>query len=1259
MASTQLKTPVQSHPLSPEEVPSTRGSRRGRGSQIGSSDGKAKGNYFALKEQLEQDSSRLSTPPTRSSNWDGSVRGYSKLQNAGSQLGSPSIHRTDASGDVFGAPSSLDAAHLSVFGSPNNSLFGSPRGEGIPTPQFLVTDERDTTSLTNTNVLSMKWHDLSDEGMVSAVSNITQSENRGSDIQTYQSALRTMSSAYHNLCRAHLELEEKRRVLAERETARKSRAEELLKEIQPSDRDIAKRVLQSLFTDDDEEGHHVQRKQSSVSLADSLLEALDDGVPAPRIATDIEPLTPMPEEDDNTSTKDTPIVSPEGYFSAKKATTSAPAIAEVQDSSRSSSIQPSSSTTSLSTKSLPNPNRNPIGDWMGTLWGKGKSRSRLPVDFDKDSPSPGPSSPDSTTDPLTVKPPRQHRKSGKSVFGTLGISILNPTIPALNDTKTQTLLPPEPSTTITSDDTTSVRSIRSYQTNVPSLSGAASLVSSPIQPSFIPPSLAAPLITTTLEDSSVLSIPSTNPASINEDPPRIRTQGSSLRAITNAARVMTADPNSILVDTGSDISPLIAGLAVELVKNTRDMGVTFHDRPKDRKDPVPPRMTDVDKSGPTVELAPGSGTDAASALNRTLTREVESKRKKTNRKGPSFIPPALNSPFLSSLLGQQQRKPSSSVDRQPSSQDGSSKTAANAPVPAGGPPKQSVPLESIIPATSKPPTQYLSRTYTPITAKDFRFQIPLPNSASRFTIYHDDQDQRPLTDRFGFMYDVSQYDVLLLLRAKECGNSAPACLTGVKIADREENNTWPDDDDASDESAKPTMEIVKDRVCSCNGELDAPMLSPPGFGEGETDSPVPDTRSIISSKSMSSSKSGKRASTILSSAAVSSSLATSRSSILSVTADTPRHACAKTVRKLLDQLTEIHDQQQASQRKEWDAFVRQREKTKVAKSSVAGTINAAASSYSAGAAVKILGLGTAIEQDELSHTDGLIGFPQLGVNTNARKEFDRLLRSGIPLVYRAKIWMECSGALDMKEPGLFQDLLAEAEGPDSVVSEIEKDVGRTMPLNVFFGGDGRGVEKLRRVLTAYSRRNPAVGYCQGMNLITSTLLLVHADEEDAFWMLAAIVERSLPEDFFSPSLLPSRACPLALLDYVQEYLPKLHQHLIELGVDLGAICFSWFLSLFTDCLPVETLFRVWDVFLVDGFDVLFRIALAMLRNNESELLGCQSIPAVYVALENLPTRMWEADKLLQMELDLRSSLVHQDIAAKHSAHVAELDRMMA
>lgn len=54
--------------------------------------------------------------------------------------------------------------------------------------------------------------------------------------------------------------------------------------------------------------------------------------------------------------------------------------------------------------------------------------------------------------------------------------------------------------------------------------------------------------------------------------------------------------------------------------------------------------------------------------------------------------------------------------------------------------------------------------------------------------------------------------------------------------------------------------------------------------------------------------------------------------------------------------------------------------------------------------------------------------------------------------------------------------------------------------------------------------------------------------------------------------------------------------------------------------------------MVDGVDVLFRIAFAVLRVNEQELMRCTSIPAVYVALESLPNRMWEADKLLQVSL---------------------------
>lgn len=95
-----------------------------------------------------------------------------------------------------------------------------------------------------------------------------------------------------------------------------------------------------------------------------------------------------------------------------------------------------------------------------------------------------------------------------------------------------------------------------------------------------------------------------------------------------------------------------------------------------------------------------------------------------------------------------------------------------------------------------------------------------------------------------------------------------------------------------------------------------------------------------------------------------------------------------------------------------------------------------------------------------------------------------------------------------------------------------------------------------------------------MNLVASTLLLVHPTEEEAFWSFSAIIERLLPEEFFSPSLLVSRACPLVLQEYVQELLPRLFSHLNALDIDLPAVCFSWFLSLYTDCLPAEVRYNL-------------------------------------------------------------------------------------
>lgn len=254
---------------------------------------------------------------------------------------------------------------------------------------------------------------------------------------------------------------------------------------------------------------------------------------------------------------------------------------------------------------------------------------------------------------------------------------------------------------------------------------------------------------------------------------------------------------------------------------------------------------------------------------------------------------------------------------------------------------------------------------------------------------------------------------------------------------------------------------------------------------------------------------------------------------------------------------------------------------------------------------------------EATLADGeMIGVAGLGnkgkVGLAKWNEFKQLVLTGIPVAYRAKIWAECSGASALRVPGYYDDIVSNGVDDPVILAQIQMDINRTLTDNVFFR-KGPGVAKLNEVLVAYSRRNPEIGYCQGMNLITASLLLIMPSAEDAFWVLTSMVETILPRHYYDHSLLTSRADQQVLRQYVAEILPKLSAHLDALGIELEALTFQWFLSVFTDCLSAEALFRVWDVVLCfnDGSTFLFQVALALLKLNEAPLLECGTAATVY------------------------------------------------
>ncbi|WFC99269.1 hypothetical protein MYAM1_002013 [Malassezia yamatoensis] len=281
-------------------------------------------------------------------------------------------------------------------------------------------------------------------------------------------------------------------------------------------------------------------------------------------------------------------------------------------------------------------------------------------------------------------------------------------------------------------------------------------------------------------------------------------------------------------------------------------------------------------------------------------------------------------------------------------------------------------------------------------------------------------------------------------------------------------------------------------------------------------------------------------------------------------------------------------------------------------------------------------------------------------NTSAGKKswrvFQRLCHRGIPMSYRAAIWAGCVRASELIEPGWYKDFVANHRRHDQ---QIKLDVRRTLPSNRFFGGDGPGVAKLQRILEAQSAQNPAQGYCQGMNNLGAILLLTYTHEEDAFWTMTGILRHVLPEGFYATSMRVPQADQVVFLSLVRKGMPRLYGHFKRLNVELAAVTFSWFLSLFTVCLPPETIFRVWDMLMVDGNVVLFRVAYAILAHCAPKLFAASSAAAVYDTLRDTTAQWTEADALIQSSVQLRSFIRLQDVTERREQALWKIDQTLS
>ncbi|XP_026963550.1 small G protein signaling modulator 3 isoform X6 [Orcinus orca] len=244
-----------------------------------------------------------------------------------------------------------------------------------------------------------------------------------------------------------------------------------------------------------------------------------------------------------------------------------------------------------------------------------------------------------------------------------------------------------------------------------------------------------------------------------------------------------------------------------------------------------------------------------------------------------------------------------------------------------------------------------------------------------------------------------------------------------------------------------------------------------------------------------------------------------------------------------------------------------------------------------------------------NHDVGDLTWDKIAISLPRSEKLRSLVLAGVPHSMRPQLWMRLSGALQKKR------------NSELSYREIVKD----------------------------SANDETVAAKQ-----VAACLLLFLEEEDAFWMMCAIIEDLLPASYFSTTLLGVQTDQRLLRHLIVQYLPRLDRLLQEHDIELSLITLHWFLTAFASVVHIRLLLRLWDLFFYEGSLVLFQATLGMLRLKEEELIQSENSASIFNTLSDIPSQMEDADLLLGEAMRLAGSLTDVAVESQRRKHLAYL-----
>ncbi|XP_061408503.1 TBC1 domain family member 1 isoform X3 [Lethenteron reissneri] len=253
---------------------------------------------------------------------------------------------------------------------------------------------------------------------------------------------------------------------------------------------------------------------------------------------------------------------------------------------------------------------------------------------------------------------------------------------------------------------------------------------------------------------------------------------------------------------------------------------------------------------------------------------------------------------------------------------------------------------------------------------------------------------------------------------------------------------------------------------------------------------------------------------------------------------------------------------------------------------------------------------------------------------------------GVPRARRGEIWQFLAEQHRLRHPQRSQHEGGQQQLADVPYHTLLKqltaqqhailiDLGRTFPAHPYFSAQlGSGQLALYNLLKAYSLLDPEVGYCQGLSFVAGVLLL-HLDERDAFALLKFLMGHMGLRRQYQPDMTTLQIQMYQLSRLLHDHHRELHAHMEEAEIGPSLYAPPWFLTLFASQFPLGFVARVFDLVFLQGPEVVFKVALALLGSHDALLMQtCDSFESIVEFLKSTLPNLG----LVQMEKTINQVL---------------------